>query len=271
MERYKVGDWVICTSVTPENHEGLRVSGYYEVVGATLVDGNLVYTVIDCDGVTRFSIGDRFRKYAREDFFADDYDKYCQSVPRLYPEGVGNRYKVGDRVRLRDDLEVGGVYAMESGRTDSFVRGMEELIGEVVTISGSGKEYSINESEYSITDEMITGYAEDTDEWHYLEAYSEDDKIALDGLAVSLGDVFLTTEPVDMVNHPPHYNHGGIESIDVIRMCLTKNEFKGYLKGQVLKYRERAPYKGNKEQDYAKARFYYDMLMEMEAKKQGGK
>lgn len=198
MEKYRVGDWVICISVTPENHEGLRVNGYYEVIGATLVDGNLVYTVTDCEGDTRFSIGDRFRKYTREDFFTDDFDMYRQ---KLYPENVETEHE-------------------------------------------------------------------------YIKAYSENDEIALENLALSLDDVFLTidpSDPVDMVNHPPHYNHGGIESLDIIRMCLTKKEFKGYLKGQVLKYRERAPYKGNSEQDYAKAKFYYDMLMEMKSKKQGGK
>lgn len=296
MERYNVGDWVICTSVTPENHEGLRVNGYYEVVGATLVDGNLVYTVTDCDGVPRFSIGDRFRKYTREDFFSDEWDFF-----KAPPEDKGNKYKVGDRVRLRDDLVFGSSYSMANGNEDAVVRGMEHLFGEVVTISKSDKKYTVNESEYFITDEMIEGYAEDTDEWDdileyietadlydlvartggvsitaepadtdewdYVKAYSKDDEEALESLVLSLDDVF----GVDMVNHPPHYNHGGIESIDVIRMCLTKKEFKGYLKGQVLKYRERAPYKGNQEQDYAKAKFYYDMLMEMEAKKQGEK
>lgn len=269
MEKYRVGDWVICTTVTPENHEGLRVNGYYEVIGATLVDGNLVYTVTDCEGDTRFSIGDRFRKYTREDFFTDDFDMYRQ---KLYPDDGGNRYKVGDRVRLRDDLEIDRTYAMDNGHSDIFVIPMENLIGRVVTISKSGDKYSINESDYLITDDMILHKVVTyTDEHEYIEAYSEDDKKALENLALSLDDVFLTVGEVDMVNHPPHYNHGGIESLDIIRMCLTKKEFKGYLKGQVLKYRERAPYKGNQEQDYAKAKFYYDVLMEMKSKKQGGK
>jgi hypothetical protein len=37
---------------------------------------------------------------------------------------------------------------------------------------------------------------------------------------------------------------------------LTDDEYRGYLKGNILKYRERANYKGNAEQDYAKARWY---------------
>lgn len=62
----------------------------------------------------------------------------------------------------------------------------------------------------------------------------------------------------DLVNHPDHYNKGGIETLDIIKMSLTKEEYKGYLKGNILKYRERAQFKGNAEQDYAKARFYFD-------------
>lgn len=62
----------------------------------------------------------------------------------------------------------------------------------------------------------------------------------------------------DLVNHPDHYNQGGIETLDIIKMSLTKEEYKGYLKGNILKYRERAQFKGNAEQDYAKARFYFD-------------
>ena len=64
----------------------------------------------------------------------------------------------------------------------------------------------------------------------------------------------------DMVNHPSHYNQGGIETLDIIKMSLTKEEYRGYLKGNVLKYRERAQFKGNAEQDYAKAKFYFDEL-----------
>ena len=67
------------------------------------------------------------------------------------------------------------------------------------------------------------------------------------------------SEP-DMVNNPAHYQHGGIETLDIIKSMLSEEEFKGYLKGNILKYRERAEHKGNATQDYAKAKFYYDML-----------
>lgn len=66
----------------------------------------------------------------------------------------------------------------------------------------------------------------------------------------------------DMVNHPPHYQIGGIETFDIIKTMLTREELIGYLKGQILKYRERAAYKGHQEEDWAKARWYYERLQE---------
>ena len=68
------------------------------------------------------------------------------------------------------------------------------------------------------------------------------------------------TKKEDMVNSPPHYIHGGIETIDLIEAMLTPEEFKGYLKGTILAYRERAPYKGTMDLDYKKALWYWDRI-----------
>jgi len=65
----------------------------------------------------------------------------------------------------------------------------------------------------------------------------------------------------DMVNHPPHYANKTPETIDMIRAVLTKEEFIGGLKWQILKYRDRAHDKGELERDMAKAKFYYDLLI----------
>lgn len=67
----------------------------------------------------------------------------------------------------------------------------------------------------------------------------------------------------DPVNSPSHYQHGGIETIDIIRAMLTADEFRGYLKGNIIKYRDRAPYKGKTDEDYAKAKRYWDWLKEL--------
>lgn len=68
-------------------------------------------------------------------------------------------------------------------------------------------------------------------------------------------------ESHESVNHSDHYNRSGIETIKIIEMFLTEEEYRGFLKGNILKYRERAPYKGNAEEDYAKAKWYFDELM----------
>ena len=60
----------------------------------------------------------------------------------------------------------------------------------------------------------------------------------------------------DMVNSPPHYLTGGIETIDYIKAKLTAEEFKGYLRGNVLKYASRK--KGG--DDMGKAAWYADRL-----------
>jgi len=65
---------------------------------------------------------------------------------------------------------------------------------------------------------------------------------------------------VDMVNSPPHYNHAGIECIEAIEAALTPEEFRGYCKGNNIKYTWRENYK-NKDEDLAKANWYLSRLL----------
>jgi len=64
-----------------------------------------------------------------------------------------------------------------------------------------------------------------------------------------------TPRPIDFVNAPPHYREGGIECIDAIRSALTEDEFRGYLKGNCLKYVWRERHK-NGLQDIQKLGWY---------------
>ena len=64
---------------------------------------------------------------------------------------------------------------------------------------------------------------------------------------------------IDMVNSPPHYNDGDIECIDAIEASMTKQAFRGYLKGNMLKYIWRYENKGGKE-DLDKADWYLTKL-----------
>lgn len=79
-------------------------------------------------------------------------------------------------------------------------------------------------------------------------------------------------EPIDMVNHPPHYQakDGRMECIEWIEEFLTEEEHVGYLKGQVLKYLWRYDDKGKPVEDLEKSRFYLDKLIEAVGKKEEG-
>lgn len=61
------------------------------------------------------------------------------------------------------------------------------------------------------------------------------------------------------IEHPPHYVHGSIECIDAIRAALTEEEFRGFCKGNALKYCWRERHKGGAE-DLAKAAWYLARL-----------
>lgn len=65
----------------------------------------------------------------------------------------------------------------------------------------------------------------------------------------------------DSIN-PDHYTHGGIETIDYLQAKLSAEEFKGFLKGNVLKYLSRAE-KKNGAEDYKKAQWYMNKLVEV--------
>ena len=66
----------------------------------------------------------------------------------------------------------------------------------------------------------------------------------------------------DIVENPPHYKKG-IETIKVIRAKLTDQEYKGYLKGTIMKYNTRLGLKGSTEDeinDAGKLRWYAQVL-----------
>jgi hypothetical protein len=56
---------------------------------------------------------------------------------------------------------------------------------------------------------------------------------------------------VDMVNHPPHYTAGGIETIDFIEAKKL-----GYNLGNVVKYITRSNLKGDRLENLKKAQWY---------------
>lgn len=64
----------------------------------------------------------------------------------------------------------------------------------------------------------------------------------------------------DSINHPAYYNQGKVECIDAMESMLTKEEFKGYLKGSILKYLWRIGLKGSVKENLDKLKWYQDKL-----------
>lgn len=65
----------------------------------------------------------------------------------------------------------------------------------------------------------------------------------------------------DSIN-PNHYIFGGIETIEYLKAKMTADEFRGFLKGNVLKYVSREAEKNGVE-DLKKAKWYLDKLIEV--------
>lgn len=65
----------------------------------------------------------------------------------------------------------------------------------------------------------------------------------------------------DLVSSPDHYTAGGVECIDAISAALTADEYRGYLKGNILKYIWRERHK-NRLQDVLKAQWYVSALVD---------
>lgn len=69
-------------------------------------------------------------------------------------------------------------------------------------------------------------------------------------------------EESDLVNSPPHYADGGLECIDYIQQRLTEEEFRGYLRGNMIKYQHRLMSKGNPKMDAEKIGWYCNRLVQ---------
>ena len=72
---------------------------------------------------------------------------------------------------------------------------------------------------------------------------------------------YLSGKKEDMVNHPPHYNKAGIETIDAIK-AMTDGGFEYYLQGNIMKYLWRYRYKNGVE-DLKKAQWYLTELIDV--------
>lgn len=67
----------------------------------------------------------------------------------------------------------------------------------------------------------------------------------------------------DKVNQPSHYANFSIECIDAMQAMLSRDEFIGYLRGNIFKYQWRYKLKNGVE-DLKKAQWYQNKLIEVE-------
>ena len=75
-----------------------------------------------------------------------------------------------------------------------------------------------------------------------------------------IGKLHHPQDKHDPVAQPDHYNKGAIEAIEAIKASMHPQEYKGYLKGNCLKYLWRYEYKNGVE-DLRKARVYLEWLI----------
>ena len=71
--------------------------------------------------------------------------------------------------------------------------------------------------------------------------------------------------PFNPVDRPIHYGQGKIECIDYLEDFLTKEEYIGYLRGNIAKYLHRWRYKNGLE-DLKKAEWYTSRLIKLQEK-----
>ena len=69
----------------------------------------------------------------------------------------------------------------------------------------------------------------------------------------------------DSVNNPSHYASGSIECIDAMESMLSRDEFIGYLRGNIFKYQWRYKHKNGLE-DLKKAEWYQRKLISVESR-----
>ena len=108
---------------------------------------------------------------------------------------------------------------------------------------------AIDESLMSVYVEMSQEELDD-----YIFAEEEDDEVVFTG--------YPEDEEEDAVNSPSHYNTGNIECIEAIEESMTPEAYRGYLKGNCMKYLWRYDYKGKPVEDLEKAQWYLAKLLQ---------
>ena len=176
------------------------------------------------------------------------YDLYPEEIEKNYETIFGNAEDTEEKKKTEDEEEKMTIEEKAkkikeycNSKTSCSACLIGSKYGNLICYRDWEKYPNIIERNYDI----IFGNAEDT----------EEDKVE--------------EKTEDMVNHPSHYTHGGVECIDAITSALSSYEdsVDSWLVGQVIKYLWRAPLKGKYDEDIKKAQFYLNRLVEKIDKK----
>ena len=120
-------------------------------------------------------------------------------------------------------------------------------------------------NEWNMSEEDCAKYAKDCEELrkNLEKQKSLDDVTPEEWNRVSktaVGKLYHPEDKHNPVTQPDYYNKGAIEAIEAIKASMHPQEYKGYLKGNCLKYLWRYEYKNGVE-DLRKARVYLEWLI----------
>jgi hypothetical protein len=246
--KFKVGDLVMVT-------EGFEDGKEYK----SKIDGD-VYTYGQCGEVELEGKILKVKTVGEWQLWEAEYQFNSEhpAVSEMFLEKVGEKakFKVGEEVRVREDLVVGAYYMFDV----KFIGNMGRTRGEVMTLERiiRNGHYNLMGSDCYYTDDMLEKVEKVT--------------IKLDAMELGLGmkDFTLTGsfndnfgDGEDIINKPSHYTQGGIEPIDFIE----SNDM-SFCQGNVVKYVTRYKFKGGVT-DLKKARFYLDKLIKKEEENDG--
>ena len=117
---------------------------------------------------------------------------------------------------------------------------------------------------YKVKEENCSCYKIKGDDGYTVNIYKENSDIYDYKIIKSypVPDNISYWEPTpDNVTNPSHYTNGNIETIDYLKDTLSKEQYEGFCRGNVLKYLSRYPHKNGVE-DLNKAKTYLEWLIE---------
>ena len=142
------------------------------------------------------------------------------------------KFKVGDKVTLKEQYR------------DTYKRLFAECPFKILKVNGAETIQVGKHTNWFAYETLFELYVEEEDAFQSIDRKLE----LLKSWVID-----------DSVSSPTHYTQGNIETIDFIKEKLTEEEFRGYIKGNVLKYISRESLK-NGDDDLQKAEWYLHYL-----------